>query len=94
MHRNLSVGYIHNYKRRNFSQNSDGLVLGNEDTGHTHTLVGKRTMLASEITVKGENHRASHTVPTHIEVTATRLSVRRSSAKAVTTWRAPVAPKG
>lgn len=33
-------------------------------------------------------------MPTHIEVTATRLSWRRSSASAVTTCRAPVAPRG
>lgn len=34
------------------------------------------------------------TVPTHIEVTATRLLDLRSSASAVTTCRAPVAPRG
>lgn len=34
------------------------------------------------------------TVPMHIEVTAIRLFCRRSSDRAVTTWRAPVQPSG
>lgn len=34
------------------------------------------------------------TVPTHIEVTAILLFCRRNSERAVTTWRAPVQPRG
>lgn len=47
MHRNLSVGYIHNYKREDLWYISEVLVLGNKDTGHTHTLVRKRTTVST-----------------------------------------------